>query len=61
MMSDRPHRAALGVEATMAELASGKGVLYDPDAVDACIRLFNQGRFQFDETKSDLAPNAAHP
>jgi putative nucleotidyltransferase with HDIG domain len=61
MTSDRPHRAAMGVQAAMAELASGKGVLYDSDTVDACIRLFKEGRFQFDETKSDLAPNTAHP
>jgi HD-GYP domain-containing protein (c-di-GMP phosphodiesterase class II) len=61
MMSDRPHRAALGVEAAMAEIASGKGTLYDPNAVDACVRLFKEGKFQFDEAKADLAPNAAHP
>ena len=57
MMSTRPHRAALGVEAALAELASGKGVLYDPNAVDACVRLFKEGKFQFDEAKADLAPN----
>jgi HD-GYP domain-containing protein (c-di-GMP phosphodiesterase class II) len=61
MMSDRPHRAALGVEGAMAEIASGKGTLYDPNAVDACVRLFKEGKFQFDEAKADLAPNAAHP
>ncbi len=61
MMSDRPHRAALGVEATMAELASGKGVLYDADAVDACIRLFRQGKFQFDEVKTDPTTDAVPP
>jgi HD-GYP domain-containing protein (c-di-GMP phosphodiesterase class II) len=59
MMSNRPHRPALGVEATMAEISSGKGVLYDSNTVDACIRLFKEGRFQFDETKNALAPNAA--
>jgi HD-GYP domain-containing protein (c-di-GMP phosphodiesterase class II) len=59
MMSDRPHRPALGVEATMAEISSGKGTLYDANAVEACIRLFNQGRFRFNETKTDLAPSPA--
>ena len=61
MMSDRPHRAALGVEAAMAELASGRGVLYDANAVDACIRLFQEGRFHFDEVKADLTPATASP
>jgi HD-GYP domain-containing protein (c-di-GMP phosphodiesterase class II) len=58
MMSHRPYRAALGVETTMAELVSGKGMLYDPNAVDACIRLFNEGRFKFDEIKTDPAREA---
>ncbi len=53
MMSDRPHRPALGMEATMAEITSGKGTLYDPNAVDACVRLFSQGKFKFDEAKTD--------
>lgn len=48
MLSDRPHRAALGIEAAMKEIARGRGTLYDADAVDACIRLFNAGKFEFD-------------
>jgi len=47
------------MEATMAEITSGKGTLYDPNAVDACIRLLDQGRFRFDEAKTELTPNAA--
>jgi HD-GYP domain-containing protein (c-di-GMP phosphodiesterase class II) len=58
MVSDRPHRAALGAEAAMAEIASGKGTLYDPSAVDACVRLFKEGKFQFD-AKSELTPSTA--
>lgn len=58
MMSDRPHRAALGAEAAMAEIASGKGTLYDPNAVDACVRLFKEGKFQFD-AKSEMTPSTA--
>ena len=58
MMSERPHRAALGVEAAVAEIASGKGTLYDPNAVDACVRLFKEGRFRFDEVITKPTPNA---
>jgi HD-GYP domain-containing protein (c-di-GMP phosphodiesterase class II) len=58
MMSARPHRAALGVEAAMAEIASGKGIRYDPNAVDACIRLFKEAKFQFQEGKAELASEA---
>ncbi len=48
MLSDRPHRRALGVEAAMKEIADGRGTLYDANAVDACIRLFTVGKFEFD-------------
>jgi len=59
MVSDRPHRRALGMEAAMTEIASGKGTLYDANAVDACIRLFSLGKFKFDDVKTDLAPETA--
>jgi HD-GYP domain-containing protein (c-di-GMP phosphodiesterase class II) len=59
MVSDRPHRPAPGVEAAMTEIASGKGTLYDANAVDACIRLFSQDRFKFDAVKTDVAPKMA--
>ncbi|MDM8000290.1 MAG: HD domain-containing phosphohydrolase [Dehalococcoidia bacterium] len=59
MMSERPHRPALSVEAAMTELASGKGILYDPNAVDACIRLFREGRFRFDHPKADSSAVAS--
>lgn len=35
MSSHRPYRAGLGLEVTMNELISGKGILYDSDVVDA--------------------------
>jgi HD-GYP domain-containing protein (c-di-GMP phosphodiesterase class II) len=40
MMSDRPYRPAFGVEAVIDELTRNRCVTYDPDAVDACLRLF---------------------
>jgi PAS domain S-box-containing protein/putative nucleotidyltransferase with HDIG domain len=43
MAAHRPYRPALGVEAALAEVRSGAGRLYDPDAVAACERLFAAG------------------
>lgn len=43
MISHRPYRAALGLDAAMAEIKSGKGLLFDPAAVDACESLFREG------------------
>jgi HD-GYP domain-containing protein (c-di-GMP phosphodiesterase class II) len=56
MVSDRPYRPARGVEAALNEIAAGKGTLYDPNAADACIRLFREGRFEFDGLETDLTP-----
>ena len=48
MVSNRPYRPALGVDAAMKEIENGKGTLYDPVAVDACIKLFREGGFSFE-------------
>ena len=48
MMSHRPYRPALGIDAALAEVEKGKGTLFDPEAVDACIALFREDGFHFD-------------
>jgi HD-GYP domain-containing protein (c-di-GMP phosphodiesterase class II) len=55
MVSTRPYRPAPGVEAAMKEIEDGKGTLYDPIAVDACIKLFRQGTFSFEQQKATSA------
>ncbi|HDR16033.1 MAG TPA: HD domain-containing protein, partial [Desulfobacteraceae bacterium] len=47
MASHRPHRAAHGLEMALDEISRNKGALYDPDIVDVCLKLFEQG-FRFD-------------
>jgi PAS domain S-box-containing protein/putative nucleotidyltransferase with HDIG domain len=47
MASHRPYRPALGIDVALAEIEEQRGVLYDPDAVDACLRLFREKRFKF--------------
>lgn len=39
MASHRPYRPALGIEAALAELARGKGKIYDAEVVAACERV----------------------
>jgi putative nucleotidyltransferase with HDIG domain len=46
MASHRPYRPALGIEAALAEIETGRGVSYDSDVVDACLRLFREKRFK---------------
>lgn len=44
MVSHRPYRAGLGVDAALAEITRHRGASYDAAVVDACLKLFrNQG------------------
>ncbi|CAM3737071.1 HD-GYP domain-containing protein (c-di-GMP phosphodiesterase class II) [Polynucleobacter brandtiae] len=44
MCSHRPYRQALGIEAALNEITSNSGKLFDPQVVQACVRLFrNKG------------------
>jgi putative two-component system response regulator len=47
MSSHRPYRAAHGLEMALDEISSNKSTLFDPDVVDICLKLFEQG-FHFD-------------
>ena len=47
MSSDRPYRAALGIEAALAEIRQHAGVKYDEAVVAACVRLFEEQGFEF--------------
>jgi response regulator RpfG family c-di-GMP phosphodiesterase len=47
MASHRPYRPALGLEKSMEEIECNRGVLYDPEVVDACLRLFREKGFAF--------------
>lgn len=49
MSSHRPYRAALGIDAALAEIKSKKGTCYNSDVVDACVRLFAAGFGASDE------------
>ena len=46
MASHRPYRSALGINAALAEITSNKGILYDPEVVDSCERLFIEKGFK---------------
>lgn len=46
--SHRPYRAALGVDSALAEISKNKGRLYDPEVVDACVKIFKNKGFTFE-------------
>jgi len=49
MSSHRPYRAALGIEKALEEISQNKGILYDPDVVDACLKLFSENSLKSED------------
>ena len=49
MASHRPYRAALGIDKALEEISKNKGALYDPEVVDACLKLFYEKGFKLEE------------
>jgi len=47
MATHRPYRSALGIDKALEELEKGRGVFYDKDVVDTCIRVFRENKFKF--------------
>jgi len=47
MSSHRPYRPALGIDAALEEISQNRGILYDPEVVDACLKLFKEKEFKF--------------
>ncbi|MCJ7685628.1 MAG: response regulator [Desulfobacteraceae bacterium] len=47
MVSHRPYRASLGLDSAMDEISKNRGILYDPDVVDAGLRLLREKGFEF--------------
>jgi HD-GYP domain-containing protein (c-di-GMP phosphodiesterase class II) len=45
MASHRPYRPALGMDEALEEISQNRGILYDPQVVDACLRLFTEKGF----------------
>ena len=48
MASFRPYRPALGIDKALEEISRNRGALYDPEVVDACLRLFTEKRFKLE-------------
>ena len=46
MFSHRPYRPALGIDKALEEISQKSGSLYDPEVVDACMKLLTEKRFK---------------
>jgi PAS domain S-box-containing protein/putative nucleotidyltransferase with HDIG domain len=50
MASHRPYRPSQGIDHALTEISEKKGILYDPEVVDTCCKLFNSKGFEFEKT-----------
>jgi len=57
MCSHRPYRATLGPDKALEEISKNKSILYDPEAVEACLRVFTEKGFRFQQEKAATSPN----
>jgi PAS domain S-box-containing protein/putative nucleotidyltransferase with HDIG domain len=47
MASHRPYRPSRGIDKALAEITKNKGVLYDSEVVDACLKIFKEKKYKF--------------
>jgi len=47
MSSHRPYRPSLGIDKALGEISQNRGILYDPEVVDTCFKLFKEKDFKF--------------
>ena len=46
--SHRPYRPGFGIDVALEEIEKNAGVLYDREAVEACVKLFQEKQFSFE-------------
>ena len=47
MAFDRPYRPAFGMDVALEEISNKRGITYDPDVVDACLKIVREKGFKF--------------
>lgn len=48
MVSHRPYRLPRGLDKALEEILQNRGVLYDAEVVDICLKLFTEKGFKFE-------------
>jgi putative nucleotidyltransferase with HDIG domain len=58
MTSDRPYRKGLAIETAVQEIERNRGTQFDPDVVDALLRVYHKGKLKSQNGPS--TPNNSH-
>jgi putative two-component system response regulator len=65
MCSHRPYRPAIGIDKALDEISQNRGILYDPEVVDACLKYFHEKLATLPTTKKSykhlISSQSAHP
>ena len=48
MSSYKSYRPALSIDEALAEIIENKNILFDPEVVEACLKLFKEKGFKFE-------------
>ncbi len=60
MAAHRPYRPALGLDRALEEITKNRGSLYDPEVVDACLKICREKRVEISSpVESGFPPQAA--
>jgi len=49
MATNRPYRPSLGIAEALKTIRQDRGTLFDPEAVDACLKLFEEKGFYLEQ------------
>jgi HD-GYP domain-containing protein (c-di-GMP phosphodiesterase class II) len=55
MATYRPYLPALGINEAIRKIIDNRGILFDPDVVDACVRLFSRKGFAWEEENTKVS------
>jgi PAS domain S-box-containing protein len=55
MVNKRSYHEAHSTKEALEEITKNKGILYDPDVVDACVKIFTEKGFKFKESHFEEA------
>ena len=48
MASYRPYRASKGIDAALSEITAHRGITFDTQVVDACLRIFREQGYEIE-------------
>jgi HD-GYP domain-containing protein (c-di-GMP phosphodiesterase class II) len=48
MASHRPYRPAHSIAVALEKITKNRGIIYDPEVVDTCARVFTEKGFAFE-------------